>query len=74
MLARVSAQQESEVERLVTTAVRLFEPMMLLVMGGVVMTMYDSRTNLARQVIDEVKQHLPDKVFQTVIPRSVRLS
>jgi chromosome partitioning protein len=43
-------------------------------LGGVVMTMYDSRTNLARQVIDEVKQHLPDKVFQTVIPRSVRLS
>lgn len=43
-------------------------------LGGVVMTMFDSRTNLARQVIEEVKQHLPDKVFQTVIPRSVRLS
>jgi len=43
-------------------------------LGGVIMTMYDSRTNLARQVVDEVKQHLPDKVFKTVIPRTVRLS
>jgi chromosome partitioning protein len=43
-------------------------------LGGVVMTMYDSRTNLARQVVDEVKQHLPGKVFATVIPRTVRLS
>ena len=38
------------------------------------MTMFDSRTNLAKQVVDEVKQHLPDKIFRTVIPRSVRLS
>ncbi|MBM3855208.1 MAG: ParA family protein [Verrucomicrobia bacterium] len=43
-------------------------------LGGIVMTMFDSRTNLARQVVDEVRQHLPDKIFQTVIPRSVRLS
>ncbi|MEO6876723.1 MAG: ParA family protein [Opitutaceae bacterium] len=43
-------------------------------LGGVVMTMYDSRTNLAKQVVDEVKQHLPDKIFKTVIPRTVRLS
>ncbi len=43
-------------------------------LGGVVMTMYDSRTNLAKQVVDEVKQHLPDKIFNTVIPRTVRLS
>jgi chromosome partitioning protein len=32
------------------------------------------RTNLARQVVEEVRTHLPDKVFETVIPRSVRLS
>lgn len=38
MLARVARQQQNEIERLVTTAVRLFEPIMLLVMGGVVMT------------------------------------
>ncbi|OHE88882.1 MAG: sporulation initiation inhibitor Soj [Verrucomicrobia bacterium RIFCSPLOWO2_12_FULL_64_8] len=42
--------------------------------GGIVMTMFDSRTNLSRQVLDEVKQYLPDKIFHTVIPRSVRLS
>jgi chromosome partitioning protein len=45
-----------------------------LALGGVVMTMFDSRTNLAKQVVDEVKQHLPDKIFHTVIPRTVRLS
>jgi chromosome partitioning protein len=43
-------------------------------LGGVVMTMFDSRTNLAKQVVDEVKQHLPDKIFASVIPRTVRLS
>ena len=43
-------------------------------LGGVVMTMFDSRTNLARQVVDEVKQHMPEKLFATVIPRTVRLS
>jgi chromosome partitioning protein len=43
-------------------------------LGGIVMTMYDLRTNLSRQVVDEVKQHLPDKIFQTVIPRTIRLS
>ncbi|MFM9080476.1 MAG: ParA family protein [Opitutaceae bacterium] len=43
-------------------------------LGGVVMTMFDARTNLARQVVEEVRQHLPEKVFGTVIPRTVRLS
>ncbi len=43
-------------------------------LGGVVMTMFDARTNLSRQVVDEVKQNLPDKIFETVIPRTVRLS
>jgi chromosome partitioning protein len=43
-------------------------------LGGVVMTMFDTRTNLSRQVVDEVKQHLPDKIFASVIPRTVRLS
>jgi len=43
-------------------------------LGGVVMTMFDGRTNLSRQVVDEVKQHLPDKIFASVIPRTVRLS
>ena len=37
MLSRVAQQQQMEIERLVSTAVRLFEPLMLLVMGGVVL-------------------------------------
>ena len=36
--------------------------------------MFDLRTNLSRQVVDEEKQHLPDKIFATVIPRTIRLS
>jgi len=43
-------------------------------LGGIVMTMFDARTNLSRQVVEEVKAHLPDKIFHTLIPRSVRLS
>jgi chromosome partitioning protein len=43
-------------------------------LGGVIMTMFDMRTNLSRQVVDEVKKHLPDKIFSSVIPRTVRLS
>lgn len=42
--------------------------------GGIVMTMFDMRTNLSREVVEEVKKHLPDKIFKTVIPRTVRLS
>ncbi len=41
---------------------------------GVVLTMYDSRTNLAQQVVNDVKEYFKDKVFKTVIPRNVRLS
>ncbi len=40
---------------------------------GVVMTMFDGRTNLAQQVVDEVRGHFGDKVYETVIPRNVRL-
>lgn len=41
---------------------------------GVVMTMYDSRTKLAQQVVDEVQDFFEGKVFDTLIPRTVRLS
>lgn len=41
---------------------------------GIVATMYDSRTNLSSQVLDEVKKFFPDKVYNTVIPRNIRLS
>lgn len=42
--------------------------------GGVLMTMYDARTNLSQQVVEEVRRYFGDKVFQTIIPRNVRLS
>jgi len=45
-----------------------------LAIAGVVLTMFDSRTNLSTEVADEVRRHLRDSVFDTVIPRSVRLS
>jgi chromosome partitioning protein len=41
---------------------------------GVVFTMFDARTNLSMQVVDEVKKHLGDNVYRTIIPRNVRLS
>ena len=41
---------------------------------GIVMTMYDARTNLAMQVVDEVKRFFPGKVYRTIIPRNVRIS
>jgi len=41
---------------------------------GVVMTMYDQRNNLSNQVVSDVREHLGDLVYETVIPRNVRLS
>jgi chromosome partitioning protein len=41
---------------------------------GMLMTMYDPRTRLSAQVVDEVRRHFPQRTFETVIPRSVRLS
>ena len=41
---------------------------------GAVLTMHDSRTRLSTEVGDEVRRHLGDRVYQTIIPRSVRLS
>jgi chromosome partitioning protein len=40
---------------------------------GIVMTMYDVRTNLSKQVVSEVKSYFKDKVYNTIIPRNVRL-
>jgi chromosome partitioning protein len=45
-----------------------------LAISGVVLTMFDSRTNLSSEVADEVRRHLREAVFDTVVPRSVRLS
>jgi chromosome partitioning protein len=41
---------------------------------GVVLTMFDSRTNLSTDVVTEVNKHFPDQVFKSVIPRSIRLA
>jgi chromosome partitioning protein len=41
---------------------------------GVVLTMYDKRTSLSEQVMDELKNHFGDKLFRTIIPRNVRLA
>jgi chromosome partitioning protein len=41
---------------------------------GVLLTMFDARTNLSIQVVDEVKNYFREKVFRTIIPRNVRLS
>jgi len=45
-----------------------------LTLEGVLLTMFDSRTNLSLQVAEEVKRHFPGQVYATVIPRNVRLS
>lgn len=42
-------------------------------LGGIVMTMFDSRTNLSQQVVAEVRKHFSEAVYSTVIPRTVRL-
>jgi chromosome partitioning protein len=46
----------------------------MLEIGGVLLTMYDERTNLSHQVADDIRAHFGERVFRTVIPRSVRLA
>ena len=43
-------------------------------MEGVVFTMYDSRTNLSNQVVENVKNNLNQRIYQTMIPRNIRLA
>jgi chromosome partitioning protein len=43
-------------------------------LGGIVMTMFDGRTRLSAQVVADVREHFGERVYETVIPRSVRLS
>lgn len=45
-----------------------------LTIQGIVMTMFDGRNNLANQVVQDVRDHMGDKVYETVIPRNVRVS
>ncbi|MDD4767924.1 MAG: AAA family ATPase [Desulfotomaculaceae bacterium] len=45
-----------------------------LFLEGVLLTMFDGRTNLSIQVVDEIKKYFKDKVFRSIVPRNVRLS
>ncbi len=45
-----------------------------LAIQGVLLTMYDGRNNLSKQVVDDVREHFGDAVYETVIPRNVKLS
>jgi chromosome partitioning protein len=45
-----------------------------LALAGILLTMFDTRNSLSHQVADEVRRHFPSQVYQTVIPRNVRIS
>lgn len=45
-----------------------------LTIAGILLTMYDDRTNLSRDVAEEIRRHFADKVYETVVPRNVRLA
>lgn len=62
----------SQLMRTVELVRRALNPTLRL--RGVILTMYDTRTILSRQVVEEVKRHFPGHVFRTIIPRNVRLS
>lgn len=62
----------SQLLNTVKTIKRLYNPSIDL--EGVVLTMFDPRLNLTQQVVAEVKKYFPNKVFETAIPRNVRLS
>ncbi len=62
----------SQLMATVRTIKRLYNP--LIELEGVLLTMYDGRLNLTQQVVTEVKNFFPKKVYATVIPRNVRLS
>lgn len=62
----------SQLTKTIKTVKKVFNPG--LVIEGIVATMFDSRTNLAIQVMDELKKFFKDKLYATAIPRNVRLS
>ena len=45
-----------------------------LAIAGILLTMYDDRTNLSRDVAEEIRRHFGAKVFETVVPRNIRLA
>lgn len=58
--------------RTVRTVKEHFNPR--LAIEGILLTMFDARLNLARDVVEDIRRHFPDQVFETVIPRSVRIA
>jgi chromosome partitioning protein len=62
----------SQLARAIELVRRALNPALRL--RGLVMTMYDARTTLSRQVVEEVRRHFPGRVFKAIVPRSVRLS
>jgi chromosome partitioning protein len=62
----------SQLARVIRLVRRALNPQLTL--RGLLMTMYDARTNLSQQVVAEVRQHFRQRVFDVIIPRSVRLS
>jgi chromosome partitioning protein len=62
----------SQLARVIRLVRRALNPNLTL--RGLLMTMYDARTNLSQQVVEEVRQHFRRRVFNVIIPRSVRLS
>jgi chromosome partitioning protein len=62
----------SQLARAIELVRRALNPALRL--RGLVMTMYDGRTTLSRQVVEEVRRHFPGRVFKAIVPRSVRLS
>lgn len=62
----------SQLARAIELVRRALNPALRL--RGLVMTMYDARTTLSRQVVEEVRRYFPGRVFEAIVPRSVRLS
>lgn len=62
----------TQLMRIINRVQKSLNPALVLV--GVLLTMYDSRTSLSKMVVDDVKEHFKDKVFETIIPRNVKLS
>jgi chromosome partitioning protein len=60
----------------ILTTIRLVQKRLnpVLVVEGILLTMFDGRINLSRQVSDDIRKHFPKETFTTVIPRNVRLS
>jgi chromosome partitioning protein len=62
----------SQILRTIKLIQKMINP--LLKIEGVLLTMYDARSNLGKDVAEEIRTHFPDQVFESVIPRNVRLA